>query len=324
MSRRRRLGLAGSRCSASPSKAIRRLGVKGAPGSAGRQALRRQPAEGGDRQVDRAAAQVFILDEPTRGIDVGARAAIYEVIADLARSGMAVVVVSSDLEEVLGLSHRVLVLSRGRQRGILRAARPTTSRSWSSPPRERRAAHADPGRPDVPRGGLRQREIAAGLPLSQCARLAAAPQGAELGIVRTIVRCRRGLRRAGGGVRGAVRAARRGVVESRARPTRCPALGAATAVYLETTLMEGDRLGISSWSATLLAAVEAMRSRPGGRGGRPADGRGGRSAGPGPGDPADGAARRADRRGTGPHVGARAGRAAPLRDAILADPKVKA
>jgi ABC-2 type transport system ATP-binding protein len=62
---------------------------------------------------------VLILDEPTRGIDVGARAAIYDVIADLARSGMAVVVVSSDLEEVLGLSHRVLVLSRGRQRGIL-------------------------------------------------------------------------------------------------------------------------------------------------------------------------------------------------------------
>jgi ribose transport system ATP-binding protein len=63
--------------------------------------------------------KVFILDEPTRGIDVGARAAIYEVIADLARSGMAVIVVSSDLEEVLGLSHRVMVLSRGRQRGIL-------------------------------------------------------------------------------------------------------------------------------------------------------------------------------------------------------------
>ena len=63
--------------------------------------------------------KVFILDEPTRGIDVGARAAIYDVIAELARAGMAVVVVSSDLEEVLGLSHRVMVLSRGRQRGIL-------------------------------------------------------------------------------------------------------------------------------------------------------------------------------------------------------------
>lgn len=71
--------------------------------------------------------KVIILDEPTRGIDVGARAAIYEVIADLARSGMAVVVVSSDLDEVLGLSHRVLVLSRGRQQGILSAEEATNS-----------------------------------------------------------------------------------------------------------------------------------------------------------------------------------------------------
>ena len=65
--------------------------------------------------------KVFILDEPTRGIDMGARAAIYALIAELARAGMAVVIVSSDLEEVLGLSHRVLVLSRGRQMGILDA-----------------------------------------------------------------------------------------------------------------------------------------------------------------------------------------------------------
>ncbi|MEK0086164.1 ATP-binding cassette domain-containing protein [Geminicoccaceae bacterium SYSU G07066] len=65
--------------------------------------------------------KVFILDEPTRGIDVGARAAIYELIAELTRAGMAVVVVSSDLDEVLGLSHRVMVMSRGRSRGILDA-----------------------------------------------------------------------------------------------------------------------------------------------------------------------------------------------------------
>ncbi len=63
--------------------------------------------------------KVVILDEPTRGIDVGARAAIYDIIADLAGHGMAVIVVSSDLDEVLGLSHRVMVLSRGRNRGIL-------------------------------------------------------------------------------------------------------------------------------------------------------------------------------------------------------------
>ncbi|TGS82072.1 sugar ABC transporter ATP-binding protein [Mesorhizobium sp. M3A.F.Ca.ET.174.01.1.1] len=98
---------------------ISRLGVKGRPNQAV------SKLSGGNQQkviiakwVSRPP-KVFILDEPTRGIDVGARAAIYDVIADLARSGMAVVVVSSDLEEVLGLSHRVLVLSRGRQRGIL-------------------------------------------------------------------------------------------------------------------------------------------------------------------------------------------------------------
>jgi ribose transport system ATP-binding protein len=50
---------------------------------------------------------------------MGARAAIYETITDLAKAGMAVVVVSSDLEEVMGLSHRILVLARGRNQGIL-------------------------------------------------------------------------------------------------------------------------------------------------------------------------------------------------------------
>ncbi len=63
--------------------------------------------------------KVVILDEPTRGIDVGARAAIYDIVADLAHRGLAVIIVSSDLDEVLGLSHRVMVLSRGRNRGVL-------------------------------------------------------------------------------------------------------------------------------------------------------------------------------------------------------------
>jgi ribose transport system ATP-binding protein len=100
-------------------EAIRRLGVKGQP-----KQLVRYLSGGNQQKVVIAkwisrSPKVFILDEPTRGIDMGARAAIYETIAGLARAGMAVVVVSSDLEEVLGLSHRILVLSRGRQRGIL-------------------------------------------------------------------------------------------------------------------------------------------------------------------------------------------------------------
>jgi ribose transport system ATP-binding protein len=63
--------------------------------------------------------KVLILDEPTRGVDVGAKMAIYQIVRDCAARGVAVVVVSSELEEVLGLSHRVMVMSGGRQRGIL-------------------------------------------------------------------------------------------------------------------------------------------------------------------------------------------------------------
>jgi ribose transport system ATP-binding protein len=63
--------------------------------------------------------RVVILDEPTRGIDVGARSAIYELIAGLTKTGTAVIVVSSDLDEILGLSHRVMVLARGQAQGLL-------------------------------------------------------------------------------------------------------------------------------------------------------------------------------------------------------------
>ena len=66
--------------------------------------------------------KVLIVDEPTRGVDVGAKMAIYDIIRSLASEGIAVIVVSSELEEVLGLSHRVLVMSGGRQRGILSRA----------------------------------------------------------------------------------------------------------------------------------------------------------------------------------------------------------
>ncbi|CAH0342273.1 sugar ABC transporter ATP-binding protein [Rhizobium sp. CECT 9324] len=63
--------------------------------------------------------RVVVLDEPTRGIDVGARSSIYDTIMDLAREGVAVIVVSSDLEEVLGVSNRILVMAQGKQAGIL-------------------------------------------------------------------------------------------------------------------------------------------------------------------------------------------------------------
>ncbi|MEU8540750.1 sugar ABC transporter ATP-binding protein [Streptomyces sp. NPDC048717] len=62
---------------------------------------------------------LLILDEPTRGIDIGAKAEIYQIIADLAREGVAVLVISSELPEVLGLADRVLVLQNGRVTGEL-------------------------------------------------------------------------------------------------------------------------------------------------------------------------------------------------------------
>jgi ribose transport system ATP-binding protein len=57
--------------------------------------------------------RVLLLDEPTRGVDVGARSDIYQIIRELADSGVAVVVVSSEIEEVLGLADRVLVMADG-------------------------------------------------------------------------------------------------------------------------------------------------------------------------------------------------------------------
>jgi len=57
---------------------------------------------------------VLIADEPTRGVDVGAKRQIHELIVELAAAGMAVVVISSEIEEVIGLSHRVLVMRAGR------------------------------------------------------------------------------------------------------------------------------------------------------------------------------------------------------------------
>jgi simple sugar transport system ATP-binding protein/ribose transport system ATP-binding protein len=57
--------------------------------------------------------RVLLADEPTRGVDIGAKRTIYELIQSLAASGMAVVLISSEVEEVLGLAHRVLVLRGG-------------------------------------------------------------------------------------------------------------------------------------------------------------------------------------------------------------------
>lgn len=58
--------------------------------------------------------KVLIIDEPTRGIDVGAKAEVYRTLAELVKEGMAVLMISSELPEVLGMADRVLVMHEGR------------------------------------------------------------------------------------------------------------------------------------------------------------------------------------------------------------------
>jgi ribose transport system ATP-binding protein len=65
------------------------------------------------------APKVLVFDEPTRGIDVGAKDEIYQLIRALAARGVAVVMISSDMEEILAVSHRVAVMHEGRVTGIL-------------------------------------------------------------------------------------------------------------------------------------------------------------------------------------------------------------
>ena len=60
---------------------------------------------------------VLLLDEPTRGIDVGAKYEIYELIIDLARQGKGVIIVSSEMPELMGICDRIIVMSGGRIAG---------------------------------------------------------------------------------------------------------------------------------------------------------------------------------------------------------------
>jgi len=62
----------------------------------------------------RGNTKLFIADEPTRGVDIAAKAALHQLIDELARSGVAVLLISSELPEVINLSTRILVLREGR------------------------------------------------------------------------------------------------------------------------------------------------------------------------------------------------------------------
>jgi ribose transport system ATP-binding protein len=63
--------------------------------------------------------RILILDEPTRGIDVGAKAEIYRQMADLAAAGITILMVSSEMEEIIGVSDRVVVMHERCIRGVL-------------------------------------------------------------------------------------------------------------------------------------------------------------------------------------------------------------
>ena len=72
---------------------------------------------------------MLILDEPTRGIDVGTKAEVHRLMCELAGRGLAVLMISCELPEVLGMADRVLVMHEGRlDRASSRAPRPTRSR----------------------------------------------------------------------------------------------------------------------------------------------------------------------------------------------------
>jgi ribose transport system ATP-binding protein len=72
--------------------------------------------------------EILICDEPTRGIDVGAKSEIYKLLNDLARQGRAIIMISSELPEILRMSHRVIVMCEGRITGELTAGEATQER----------------------------------------------------------------------------------------------------------------------------------------------------------------------------------------------------
>jgi ribose transport system ATP-binding protein len=68
---------------------------------------------------------ILIFDEPTRGIDVGAKEEIYRLLNELAASGKSIIMISSELPEILRMSHRIVVMSEGRVTGTLDADQAT-------------------------------------------------------------------------------------------------------------------------------------------------------------------------------------------------------
>jgi rhamnose transport system ATP-binding protein len=76
--------------------------------------------------------KVLILDEPTRGIDVGAKVEVHQLVDDLAAQGLAIILISSDLPEVLAMSDRILVMREGRQMAVFDHREATQERVLSA------------------------------------------------------------------------------------------------------------------------------------------------------------------------------------------------
>jgi ribose transport system ATP-binding protein len=105
------------------ARAVRRFDVRARDAS-----VRVGQLSGGNQQklmlgkMMEAEPDIIIIDEPTRGIDVGTKQQIYHIIAALASEGKSIIVISSEMQEVIGLAHRVVVMREGRIAGMLEGA----------------------------------------------------------------------------------------------------------------------------------------------------------------------------------------------------------
>ena len=97
-----------------------------------------------------AATGILIFDEPTRGIDVGAKSEIYRLLNDLARQGKSIIMISSELPEILRMSHRIVVMCEGRITGALDAAEATQEKIMRYATMRNGASHSMHAGPAAP------------------------------------------------------------------------------------------------------------------------------------------------------------------------------
>jgi ABC-type sugar transport system ATPase subunit len=74
-----------------------------------------------------ADSEIFLLDEPTRGIDIGAKVEIYKLIDELTKQGKGVIIVSPELEEIIGLSNKVYIMFEGEIKDVIYGENKTQS-----------------------------------------------------------------------------------------------------------------------------------------------------------------------------------------------------